>query len=141
MGKVKKAVKKVLHPIFTPVEHALVGAREKEKQAAKQAKEQARAAMSAAETQAAAIRQAAESQANLANQQAQGAAQAQQHAVNQANLASKLREQEQKNAQAPETKIETAAPSNPDPRRKYRAGGKSSLGGLGGTNNGIGIRL
>jgi len=139
MGKAKKVAKKAVNPVATPVEWLVTdGGRGQAKEAAKRAEAQANAAMRAAETQAAAIRRAAESQANLANQQAQGAAQAQQHAVNQANLASKLREQERQNAQAPETKIDAATASDPNPRRKYRAGGSGSLGGA---NGGMGIGL
>jgi len=95
------------------------------------------AAQRAAQEQAAAIRQASAAQVAQINQQAQGAAYAQQHAANQANLAAKLRTQEQANAQAPTTRIEGVADSPADPRRKYRAAGAASAA----TGGGIGIRL
>jgi len=79
MGKAKKAVKKLINPIATPVEHMLLESYEGPKRAERMAKAQSTAAMAAAEMQASAIRQASASQANLVNQQAQGAAQAQQH--------------------------------------------------------------
>jgi len=128
MGKkVKKVVRKLINPVATPVESYLLNSYDQPRQAEK-----------AAKAQVTAINAASASQASHLTQQAQGAAYAQQAAINQANLATKLREQEQHNAQVPTTRLEVASATNPDPRRKYRGAGGASVGG---TAGGMGIRL
>jgi len=106
--------------------------------AVRAAERQAQAAMAAAEKQAAAIKASSDAQMRQFMEQSRGTAMAQQHATNQANLAAKLREQEQTSNQVPETKVETTpVAADPDPRRKYRRSDTAT----GGTGGGVGIRL